>query len=291
MNARTVVVVLVALATGSCARLRSRTQPTPSALTAPPPKPTTEEIAASCKTSDPNPSDDKSETRAYVIDCPLDPSLTSSDVIPGAIHRAAILAAFLEAEEFLALNIADPPAGLFRISLFYAPANKTDFFDRAKVDGSPEFVLLKTADVLSPRVYDEIKEKVEITKENKVYAQCKTLVLDIDASTREPARAAACSNTMVVVDRNRMARQSKLEAERESQRRLDELNARRQENERLLAQQAEHDREMENLERRRAVGDALRQMGESFKPKPTYETECRETYGYGRPVRCTTTQK
>lgn len=254
-----------------------------------PPKPAVEEIAATCKAIEHNPVDAKNDLRRYLIDCPLTAPFISSDIVPGALRRAGVLGAFLEAEELVAVRTTDSPAASLQLLVVYAPPRKFGFFDPAEVaEGA---FLLRTADVLPPELYDGIKEKVEIDNENRIYSQCKALVLDIEAATKEPARAAACSNTMAVVDRNREVRRRKFEADREHQRRVSESIAQRQVIEEMRAQQGAHEREMANIERRRNLSDALRQLGEMYKPKASSETECQETFGYGHPVRCTTTQK
>jgi hypothetical protein len=96
-------------------------------------------------------------------------------------------------------------------------------------------------------------EQATIAEEDRVYGGCRALVMNIDASTKDPARAQACSNTMAAIDRSRTQRREEVDrrqrlVETENQRRqLEYLQAQAEANRQWQEAQVAHQRRMDVL--------------------------------------------
>ena len=134
-----------------------------------------------------------------------------------------------------------------------------------------------------PGTLGRIQTMVEIQKEDVTYAECKAFILNVDASAADPARTQACANIMSVIERARADRQAHADlqqdrAQREAE--LEEFRRQRELDRQMVEQQA---RRAEQLERRRAIGEAIRSM---TAPPPQSTTRCSF---YGSNANCTTT--
>jgi hypothetical protein len=75
--------------------------------------------------------------------------------------------------------------------------------DRA-ANKEPRLVYATVAQVMPGHAYAFFKESHRIDRENMVYENCRRLILDVPAAVGDPERAAACNNTMAVIDRTRV---------------------------------------------------------------------------------------
>jgi hypothetical protein len=184
-----------------------------------------------------------------VMTCPL-PTGSKKDEVGGeALRIVAIRAAFSEAPEFIYLPLKDTAPGSFRTAVYY-PAPGELAQPREQL---PNWYLVRVDQQLDAATLADIRERVEIAKEDRVYEQCKVLVMNVDAATQAPARAQACGTTMAVIDRARATRQAR--EDRVEARQIEE----RRHWEALAAQQ--------RMEQQQGTTNALLMM-QAFRPPP-----------------------
>lgn len=187
--------------------------------------------------------------------CPLPVGSDKAQVGFEALRLVAIQAAFAELTEFFYLPLNGGAPQTFRTGLYYPlPAELADARKQLT-----RWYPVRVDQQLDAATLADIRERVEIAKEDRVYDQCRALVMNVDASTQDPARAQACSNTMAVIDRSRATRQAR--ADRVEAREMEE----RRRWEELAAQQ--------RLQQQQRTTNALLMM-RAFQPAPTTHTNC-----------------
>jgi hypothetical protein len=124
---------------------------------------------------------------------------------PSYLRACRTLGVLNEVEEFAVLPVENQPDASLAL-LFYYPVDKTEVaqMKSAAMEGV-QFV--KASDVLTPDELASMRTRAALVREDRIYSQCNTLVMDVDRAAKDPARAQACSNTMAVIDRKRAARQ------------------------------------------------------------------------------------
>lgn len=135
-----------------------------------------------------------------------------------------------------------------------------------------------TAEIVLGDEYLQLEAVHAQLKEERVYAQCRKLVIDVDAAAKDPSRAAACMNTMSMIDHERDQLRAAKTAEEALELQRETL---RQEHQRREV--AERSAEAEERRRR------WQRIGEIFSQPAvpsTYRTEC-QNGPLG--VNCTTT--
>lgn len=250
----------------------------------PPPQPrlTPEQVSGHCKAARLVDASGAPRAFQYHVDCPLPQGFVMEDIQAGAIRYAAIYGALLESDEFMVGRIADPPAGWFRLFIFYAPT--TGFFEGHRAEAPKEFMFIRPAQVLPPALLADIQERIEAQTEDTVYADCKALVMNIDAATKDPQRSQACATTMGIIDRARSERRARKERDQDLAIRQAELAEARRQRE-LDRQAIEHQTQrLEEMERQRRRAAALQSLGNAFKQTTT---RCQPDFLGG--VKCTTT--
>lgn len=197
---------------------------------------------------------------AYTITCPVPAGYDRRPISLQGFKEAAILALYLQRSEYVVVWLADPSPEYMRALFFFPDA---EGIATVKASSKPDMIFMRPERALSPDEYVFFREKADIALEDSTYGDCRALVMNIEASTKDPSRAQACSNTMAVIDRSRAARREEADrqqrrAEAENQRRqLDYLEAQADANRRWQEEQAAHQRRM----------DVLRALN-SYHPEP-----------------------
>ncbi len=217
--------------------------------------------------------DDESEPipRGYYVTCPLPPGYQKGAIAVRGWRQVLGLALSLDCEEY-AYREADAPAGSFRGFFWLATPEQ---LATLKEHPKPEYEFRKVRDMLSASDYAHYKERAAIAREDRAYGECKALVLDIDASTADPARAQACANTMAVIDRTRAQRQAEADRRQQAEDRrqqMEFMHAEMEANRRIQQEEIER-------QRRRDRAEALRRAFQPSAPQPQpTETRCRPNY-------------
>jgi hypothetical protein len=184
---------------------------------------------------------------------------------------------FLESEEFMSIRITNSPPEWLRVYVFYGVYQ--GFFDGVRGKAGPEMVFVKPAEVLAPDRVAAVRQHIEASKEDAIYEDCRKLVLDVDASTRNPARAQACANTMAVIDRNRVSRRDDEDRRLQREQQVQAAEERRSDRETMRLEfetiRRLQEEEREYQQRRDAqtdIADAFRNVAPP--PPPARPTHC-----------------
>jgi hypothetical protein len=276
MNRSMRVHVLLVVALVGCSSLRAATNR--NLVTAPPPAPpSASDIGVRC-TQVPATADDGNEIPFTAkVTCPFPqgyPTITVAYIEWIALMEAAITGALLDREMVMSFIPAQPaPAGTLTVAVHWTTANLAPSVYPLWKD-APGFRYNRAADLLGPEMFAAYHEVGETMREDDVYKRCKALVMDIDASTKDPSRAQACGTTMAVIDRNRTAR---------SEQRYRAQQARAEERRLFLQQQQVH--AMEGMERAQRWNNVL----QALPHQTTTSTSCRRSFGGS--MDCTSTSR
>lgn len=278
------------LALTGCAALIGRQAPPPPKPAPVPPPVNYDAIARTCSFAPVNGEDGQPLRLFYRVSCTTPAGVKDGDMAVAALMAMGVQGMFdFESEFFIAERVTSARPTEFVVLALWGDGPGA-FAQIKKPDGS-YYTVWTARDVLGDR-YARWRLQAEIAREDRIYGQCRTLVMSIEASVRDPERAQACGTTMAVIDRAREGRRRAAEAEENRQRHLAEQNFQQQQ---LLIQRqqlTETQRLREDeaaAARRRALGESLRRIGDSFKPPPSYRTQCRTDY-FGN-TNCTTTQR
>jgi hypothetical protein len=206
------------------------------------------------------------------VACGWPADITNVNMYRVALYKAAVLGIYLEREGFVAAVGRPTGTGAYWLHVIYVDPSR--FVADRLENKDPSLVYLTAAEVIMPQYYGYFRERKLIEEENRVYAECRTFMFDLNAATAAPGRATACNNTMAVIDRSRAARQEA--AQRQADRNLQNEIAERQ----ATAQEAQIrlQEEQVRLHRIQVWQDAFRSR--------TTTTRCTPDYLGG--VRCTT---
>lgn len=216
----------------------------------------------------------------------LSPAIKPLDIDVLAARQVAPLAVLMQRENVFAVVAATQHEGFRIVHAYVSPGESDPMFADLKKD--PHVWHYTAATQLAGDHYARLRAQAEILQEDRAYAECRALVLDVAAATQSPDRAKACGQLMETVDRARGMRQAQAaQAERmdlERERLAVELRGARAAEEAASAQ------------RMQAVFSAAAASGRAFQRPPiqiqpiggdrrTTYTNCTT---YGRNTDCTT---
>lgn len=111
-------------------------------------------------------------------------------------------------------------------------------------------------------------------REQARYRECRAFILDVDAAAKDPARADACMNVVIMMDRQR--EQQRADAEAETARKNAEAEAAYAQGVRELARQQAEDARRDRI---------VRAIGTAFQPPPAAPPPAYAPTTYGAPPR------
>ncbi len=134
-------------------------------------------------------------------------AITASDVDLEAARYAAPLGVLLGREVVFVGVDPKPAQGTWSIVAYYSPGAPADAMAN-ELGKMPNIRRFMAAQMLAPSDYAALVARADVLKEDRVYASCKSLVLDVAAAANEPGRAQSCVRALEVIDRTRSQRQA-----------------------------------------------------------------------------------
>lgn len=237
-----------------------------------PPLPSPQDLAKSCTAMAPHlAANGEPVPRLFFRTCPIIPRYRWQQIIPHTLQPAARLAVLSETEDFVVIPRSEAQPSKFTILIYFPD----DDFDLSNMKEHPPAgaQFMSASGILPPSELQAYREQVAIRRENATYDECRSLILDIKQSTKDPTRAQACSNSMAAIDRAREIRQRAEWERRQEEYARQQMDAAEQQQEILenMRQELAATRQAQAKEnRRRLIQDALR----GFQAQPRKTSHC-----------------